>query len=522
MFEDNKNLYPTPMKIAKLMYDKLTYEEQHCLRNILEPSAGTAQLIDNFKAIYKEKNHRNFGFYNSKNKVEDYLKFDAIEYDERLYNLLKGKGINVIDRDFLTHEPQNFYGLIIMNPPYDNGTKHLLKAISIQERIGGKIICLLNAESLKNPYSNDRKHLLRLLEQYHADIEYIDNAFSDAERQTNVEIALISVNIPMTDKTTMFERDFKRDHPEVEFDTFQSLIPNMTKLETLVFEYDIIKKSAIELFKEKKRIDLMLSGMKLKSNLTIADDHCKATVLTINSFIENLNFEYWNKFINETSFRDRLPSKLRNTFTCNMDRQRDITFNMESVRYFYEELTKSIPESYEKTVTQVFNNITQKYCYSDTDFNKSIHYYDGWCANQGMKINKKCIIKCYHEYMYRVPDDLNDLNIIFENISGLKDNINDGERVAKAIKNCEKKIETKFFIMDSYKKQTLHITFKNQDYLNQFNLLAGKGSNALPPDFGQKSYSDMNEEEKTLVEEFGLTPIEYHKLSGGKDYLKLA
>lgn len=517
MFDENKNLFPTPMSLARKMYEKLTYEEQHCLRNILEPSAGTSQLIDNFKEIYKEKNHRRY----DNKKVEDYLKFDAIEYDTTLYDLLKGKGINVIDRDFLTHEPQNFYGLILMNPPFDNGTKHLLKAISIQERVGGKIICLLNAESLKNPYSNDRKLLLRLLEQYKADIEYIENAFSDAERKTNVEVALISVSIPMSDKTTMFEREFKRDHPEMENDTFQSLIPNMNKLETLIFEYDMIKKSAIELFKEKKRVSLLLESMNLKLNLTIADDNCRANVLTVNTFIENLNFEYWNKFINETSFRDRLPSKLRNTFTCNMDKQRDITFNMDSVKYFYEQLTKSIPESYEKTVQSVFESITSKYCYSNTDFNKSIHYYNGWCANQGMKINKKCIIKCYHEYMYRLPDDLNDLNIIFENISGIKDNINEGKRVIDAIVNCKKKIETKFFIMDSYKKQTLHITFKNQEYLNQFNIMAGKGSNALPPDFGEKPYEDMTEEEKILVEDFGIEPQQYNKLSIGKDYLKL-
>ena len=180
MFEDNKNLFPTPMPLVKRMYEKLTYSEQHCLKNILEPSCGLGDLMENFKAIYKEKNHRTFAYSNNK-KVEDYLKFDAIEYDERLFNLLKGKGINVIDRDFLTHEPQKFYGLILMNPPYDNGVKHLLKAISIQERVGGKIICLLNAESIKNKYSNDRKHLGTLLEQYKADIEYIDNAFSTSE-----------------------------------------------------------------------------------------------------------------------------------------------------------------------------------------------------------------------------------------------------------------------------------------------------------------------------------------------------
>jgi len=519
------------MPIVKRMYEKLTYTEQNCLRNILEPSAGKGDLIDNFKKIYIEKHHRNFGIYNSKNKVEDYLKFDAIEYDNQLYSLLKGKGINVIDRDFLTHEPQNFYGLIIANFPFDNGVKHLLKAISIQERVGGKIICLLNAETIKNPYSNDRKLLVRLLEQYKADIEYIDNAFSNSERQTDVSVALISVTIHMADDSTMFEKEFKRDHPEMGNDTFQSLIPNMTKLETLVFEYDLIKKSTIELFKEKKRIDLMLEGMSLKADISISDSHCHANILTINSFIENLNFEYWNKFINETSFRDRLPSKLRNTFTCNMDKQRDITFNMESVKYFYEQLTESIPESYEKTCSDVFDSLTYKSYYSENEFCKNIWGYDGWKSNSCYKILNKSIIRGNNGmYSYNLPDTLTDLIIIFENLSGKKDTmgeikegskVKEYNRILESIKNFEKNIDCPFMLIDSYKKGTIHLKYKDKSLVESFNMIVGKFKQWLPPDFGQKSYSDMNEKEKTIVKNFGIEPQEYNSLMGSKDYLRL-
>lgn len=533
MLEQNPNFYPTPKELVRKMFDKLTYEEQHSIRDILEPSAGKADLIENFKEIYKEKNYRYFSGYDRDKKVEDYLKFDAIELDDDLFSLLRGKGINVIDRDFLVHEPQKFYQLILANFPFDNGVKHLLHAISIQERIGGKIICLLNAESLRNPYSNDRKHLLKLLEQYKADIEYIDNAFNNAERKTSVSVALISVNIPMTDKTTMFEREFKRDHPEIEFDNFQSLVPQMNKLEALIFECDLIKKSGIELFKEKFKIDSLLEGVSLKSKLKICDDSYKNKELTINEFLNQTNFDFWNKFINETSFRDRLPSKLRNTFTCNMDKQRDITFNLENVRYFYEQLTESIPDSYEKTCNEVFDSLTYKSYYTDNEFCKNIWGYSGWKSNSCYKIKNKSIIRGNNGYYsYNLPDTLTDLIIIFENLSGVKDTLSqvkDGkkeyERILESIKRYEKNIDCPFMLIDSYKKGTIHLKYKDKKLVEAFNIIVGREKQWLPPDFGQKMYSDMSEKEKVIVKSFGLNIEEYNKLiltsSSKRDYLRL-
>jgi len=513
---DNKNYYPTPNDLIRRMIEKI---DIRTIKYILEPSAGSSSIIDYYKQYYKSHSSR---YMRDDYNVDDYISFDAIELDKNLSDLLKGKNINVVWDDFLTFQPQRFYSLIIMNPPYDNGCEHVLKAIRIQERIGGKIVTLLNGETLKNPYSNNRKTLVNLLKQYNADIEYIPNAFSDAERKTDVETALIYIDVPMTNDETIFEKEFKRDSANIGFSTFQALIPNMNKLETLIFECDMIKKSTIELFKEKFKIDKLLEGMKLKSKIQICDDCCKPNILSINSFINKINLEYWQKFIEETDFKNRLPSKLKNSFSYNMEKQEDISFNMENVKYFYEKLIKSIPQSYEETVAKVFDDLTHKYVYTDSTWNTTIHYYSGWKTNKAYKINKKVIIKCYHESMYHFPDELMDLNIIFENISGIKDKIDDNKKdIRGAIERCEKNIETEFFTLDSYKKQTLHITFKNQEYLDQFNILASKGKNWLPSDFGKKSYDDMDENEQLLIENFGITATQYTKYSKQKDYLRL-
>lgn len=511
MFKEVKDFYPTPDNLIRRMLEKLNFENFHKTKYILEPSCGKGNIIDYYKEYYKNKSSRYMAY---DKKVEDYITFDAIEINENLINTCRGKGINIIAKDFLTFEPNRFYDLIIANFPFSNSVDHALKSIQIQERIGGQLLFIINKETIQNTYSNKRKELVDLLEKYNADIEYIDNAFTDAERQTDVSVALVYMNIPMKNNETMFEKEFKRENPKIEFNSFQALIPNMNKLEKLIFECDLIKKSGIELFKEKFKVDNLLNGVGLKSKLRICDDSYKSEAISINEFINKINLEYWNKFINETDFRKKLPSKLRNNFSYNMERQKDICFNLENVRYFYEELIKSIPKSYEETVASVFDDITSKHYYSDKEWEKNIWGYSGWKSNNGFKIQKKCIISCYNNgYMYSLPEILLDLNIIFENISGKKDDLykNKNELLEK-IKRYEKKIETEFFIMDSYKKQTLHITFKNQECLNQFNILAGKGKNTLPPDFGQKHYTDMTDEEKTLVKEFGLTTDEYTKL----------
>ena len=526
MFTDNKNFYPTSEKLVFKMLEKLRGDKlgMSCISSItyvLEPSCGKGNIIEAYEKYYETNCKRNIEY---NKKASDYVKFDAIELDENLNKLLKGKGINVVGEDYLTFEPQRFYDLIIQNPPFDEGDKHLLASIRIQSRIGGKILCLLNAETLKNPYSNTRKELVQLIKQYNGQVEYIENAFSDSERETDVETALVYIDVPMISDDTIFERHFKRDNPDIHIDSFKALMPNKNLLEKMCFECDLIKKSTTELFKEKMRINTLLDGFGLKSKVSICDDSCNPKVLTINEYINKINLSYWQKFIEISEFKNKLPSKLRDNFSYNMEKQKDIAFNIESVRYFYEQLIQSIPKSYEETVAKVFDTLTYKSYYSDTMWNSNIYLYSGWKTNSCYKINNKSIIGYYGDYMYRVPETLNDLNIIFNNIKGTKYNIDTNE-IVEAIKRCDKNIETEHFILDCYKKQTIHIKYKNKEHLQVFNILSGKGKNALPPDFGQKSYSSMDEEEKRIVKDFGLTIDEYDTFvlnqASSNNYLRL-
>ena len=103
--------------------------------------------------------------------------------------ILRAKGYRLISDDFLTFSTNKRYDLILMNPPFSNGDEHLLKAIQLMES-GGQIVCLLNAETVRNPYTQRRRLLMSLLSKYEAHIEFIANAFKHAQRKTDVELPL--------------------------------------------------------------------------------------------------------------------------------------------------------------------------------------------------------------------------------------------------------------------------------------------------------------------------------------------
>lgn len=176
--------YPTPSRLAGQMAALIRWDK---VENILEPSAGKGDLIE--YAARAAAKMRGGYLFRDMDKIAGCV--DCVELDENLRHILTGKGYRVVHDDFLTMNTQKHYDLILMNPPFSNGDEHLLKAISMQQRTGGQIVCLLNAETIRNPYTNRRKVLSQLLAEYGATIKMVDNAFSHAQRKSDVEVAIV-------------------------------------------------------------------------------------------------------------------------------------------------------------------------------------------------------------------------------------------------------------------------------------------------------------------------------------------
>ncbi len=164
--------YPTHLDLAQRAWAK--YKDREFVR-VLEPSAGEGHLIDAAPRDQWHGGHR--------------IKIDAIELEASRHPVLKEKA-TVVGFDFLKFEAGAIYSHIIMNPPFAEGVKHVLKAWDIL--FDGEIVAILNAETIRNPYSKERQMLARLIEQ-HGEVEFIQDAFKGegVEREAEVEVALV-------------------------------------------------------------------------------------------------------------------------------------------------------------------------------------------------------------------------------------------------------------------------------------------------------------------------------------------
>ncbi|NCQ19352.1 MAG: methyltransferase, partial [Ignavibacteria bacterium] len=135
--------FPTPRNVIRKMLSKFNTTDLSSM-TILEPSAGKGDILDYIKELYE---------YNRHDKPDMY----AIEQDANLKFILSGKNYKVIADDFLSYSGDYLFDLIVMNPPFNTGAKHLLKAWDAMNE--GHIVCLLNAETINNPYTEERKLL---------------------------------------------------------------------------------------------------------------------------------------------------------------------------------------------------------------------------------------------------------------------------------------------------------------------------------------------------------------------------
>lgn len=170
---DDLQFYPTPPSLSRKAWDKFQNRE---FTRVLEPSAGDGALLA--ENPWMSEYHRRSA------------PVDCVEIDVTKHPVLRDKGFNVVGVDFMQFGSGAIYSHILINPPFAEGAKHVLKAWDIA--FDAEIVAILNAETCRNVCTRERQLLAKLIEE-HGDVEYISGAFNgpDAERATDVEIALV-------------------------------------------------------------------------------------------------------------------------------------------------------------------------------------------------------------------------------------------------------------------------------------------------------------------------------------------
>ena len=509
-----KTFYPTPEALAAKLLDGIKWD---MIESVLEPSAGKGDLARYVagKLFYRK---RHWPAHNEREWKEaiNGADIDCVEIDPALRNTLEGAGFRVVHDDFLTYETQKRYHLIVMNPPFDQGAEHLLKALELSSR-GGRVYCILNAETLRNPCNQRRVDLAKKLQAYGADIEYASGAFQDAERKTDVDVALVRVEIPAVkiDDTIMDNMRKAPSYKTQRVPNEYTEIAHYDEIEKWVNMYNYEAACGIRLIEEWEAMREALRGTECAKfegdalELKIGR-YSSTRDVTINEYLRQTRGEYWRMIFQQPVITDKLTSNLQNELQDNVAKLMDYEFSAYNILTLIIKMNGRIIVGIEDTIVALFDDWTKMYWHEDSP---NRHYYNGWRTNDCFRVGKKVILPFFDAYgswdnrfqAYKVVSRFRDIEKVFDFLDSgrtewagtLGDAINEAEKNGQT-----RNIDTKYFTATFYKKGTAHLVFKDMDLLEKFNMFASRKKGWLPPEYGRKRYTDMSDEERQVVDSF--------------------
>lgn len=565
-----KGFYPTPPALAEELIDGIEWET---VQNVLEPSAGKGNLVDAIAekyALRKRWRRENalpvdcieiepvfrtmitdvYGENTCRmlsdriRELEDRRKYDSntgrytnLTEEEKLEKSLleqhrrqiESVEVRVVHDDFLTFESRKHYDLIVMNPPFAEADLHLLKAISIAERYGSTIRCILNAETIRNPYTNRRKVLAQKLNELGAEIVYKEGAFVDAERSTDVDIAIVKLAVPepqyATDPQSLYNQ--LKAAAKLEEDD-EATVTDLTVEDfvvRIVSQFNFEVDAGLRLIREyRSMMPYILDSLDQKDNyknpiltLCVGDPShaCRGRCPSVNKYLTMVRNKYWQALFTNEQFVGKLTSNLQEKYRNMVSELANYDFTEFNIRRIMLEMNAEMSQGVVDTILALFDRMTEKHTWYP-ECEKNVHYFNGWKTNKAHKVNGKVILPTYgcwdHSYfsgrtefnVYNAHEFLSDIEKAFNYLDG---NMTADVDLNAVLTHAKKfgttnKLRCKFFEVTFYKKGTAHIKFTNRELLDRFNIFCARQRGWLPPSYGSVKYADMVAEEQSVVDSY--------------------
>ena len=483
----NDEFFPTSPSLAEQML--LPYRER--IKNgatILDPSAGSGSLLRAAARLgAKEK------------------QLFAIEIQPELTAILKEGKFRLIGDDFFKFESRYLFDIIVMNPPFSNGEEHLLQAWEVLRE--GDIVCLLNSETIRNPYSEKRKLLRRLIEE-NGSVEELGQVFKGAERRTDVEVSLVRLNKRQEQPLFEFNAPDKRTRTyqgEREAVDLESQVAKSDMIEAFVSSYQQVGQAYEKFITARNELDFYTRSIvsrhfkfkpedarpSLSHILDLRERQRAQNIAEYNAYMDAVKFEAWNQVFDCTKIKEILTASVREEFNKFQQDAGCIEFSETNIWAFFEMLIRNRTPNMRRCVVEVFDRLTSY------DKKNKIHV-EGWKTNSAYKVNEKVILPYFVEFewerfttCYRNVDRLRDIDRVMCMLSGKK--FEEVLTIELALKirfdelkniqpggNFDKATKSEFFDLKFFKKGTLHMKFLDPFLWQEFNLQAAKGKNWLP------------------------------------------
>lgn len=508
--------YPTPEAVIHRMVKP--YADILPTATILEPSAGSGAIVDYITTKGVDKPYTNGR--GETYKIQMTAKKEKIytcEHNPELQLILQGKGYRIVAEDFLTYVPDTRYNLIILNPPFASGSKHLLHAWDILKN--GDIACLLNAETVRNPCTKERERLKAIIAE-NGSVEYLGPVFRTADNPTDVDVALVRLHKEAKEDPFRIDLDgfVKENMPDFgSMTTEEGALAQSNRLDAFIRSWDMAKAAAINYLKARKMLQLYMTAFEPKDNRYSANvvamlekylqDNPNTSVEdAYNYFVTEGKSNAWNKIFNEIDLGKYMTSSLREKFFQFRSSQASMAISKENIMKLLQVIMYNLNDIMDHNVSDVYDMFTRFF-----DGNTSCT--EGWKTNKRYKANRKVIIPyCvdagfmpqkygYHAYysvsssFYQYLDDIDKAmcwlsgrnydtldtkqhyGSDFRSVSGPDHSISAAITTIRV--GDQDWHESAFFRIKAFKKGTLHLEFKDEALWAKFNQVVNKEKNLI-------------------------------------------
>lgn len=497
MFENE--FYPTNEETIKLMLEPYRekkvsddYRSHYYSRyifhdcSILDPSAGSGNILLHIRK--EQSNYRK-------------IILEAIEIDPDLQSILKDQSITLIGSDFLEYGEEIFHNYIFMNPPFSNGDEHLLHAWNLM--YCGDIVCLLNAETIRNPYTKKRKLLLDIINE-HGSYEFIGSVFENAEVKTSVEVVLIRLHKKADNR---FKSDFdnlkKENSEKITFDEYENnSVAVNDKIQLMIDSFNLAKEVYPEMVNSFRKMKSVVP-YKIHNELNDFLFTClkNSTQNGYAFFLKSIKKEMWKSVLSDPSFEKYATSKVKQNFEAFIRETSNLEFSKENVFSILKMLVTNRAQILADAAEEVFDYLTRYY-----EENRS--YFEGWKSNEAWYVTKKMVIpnivrpswdKPHERKQYgfefrmnwSIDRNFHDIEKVLSYISGIK--YEQVTTISEALQYRFNKIgniypkdkydsecESTFFKIKFYIKGTVHLVWKDDKLLEQFNYIVASKRKWVP------------------------------------------
>ena len=430
--------FPTPNEVIEQMgidcYDK----------NVLEPSAGSGNLVDwlnlnGARSVY------------------------ACEQNDKLRSILNGK-CNFLSPDFFNvrGEDVSYINLIVMNPPFSNATKHILRAWEIAPE-GCEIISLCNWQTIDNGYSRERSELNTLIKDFGDEPINLKNCFSNAERTTDVEVGLIRLFKPVVSASFDYEGFYLMEDAEKQGN---AIIPH-NELRAIVNTYV----AAVKCFSKYSAIAAEMNsytssvgfGMGFAFKVSYNND-----VVSKVDFSRQLQKHCWQQVFNKMKIEKYVTSGVIKDINKFIDSRKNYPFSLRNIYKMLEIIVGTREQTMNKAIVEAIDNLT-KYTHENR------YGLPGWKTNEGHLLNKKFIVDWMVEFSYgwsmRYNSNYEKIADLTKALCYVTGTVYDESSTVKSVFDNFRqanKLTTNhwysagFFEFKFFKKGTMHFKFQNE------------------------------------------------------------